>query len=109
MDHTYVDAKKVKSLEDYAMSLVSGMLSLKTLQSFHIRAIEIGILTEDMACRANTIIWDISRDMRLYKDQLETVLELLPPTFNEENLIDNLKKIELTKARSMTRKPRVKK
>ena len=109
MDLTYVDAKSLKSLEGYAIALVTGMLSLKTLESFHVRAIEMGLLTEDLACRANTIVWDLRRDIKLYKDQLETVLELLPEVFNTEAIIEMLKKAELTKARAMTRKPRVKK
>jgi len=104
VDLTYVDAKSLKSLEDYAVALVTGMLSLKTLEAFHIKAVDLGILSEDMSCRANTIIWDLRRDIKLYKDQLESVLELVPDDFNANTIIESLKKLELTKARSMTRK-----
>lgn len=105
MDLTYVDAKNLKNLEDYAMSLFEGLLSLRTLEMFHIKAIEIGILTtEDLQCRGNTLIWELRRNMKLYMDQLDTVLELLPVHFNYEFLVDKLKKQEMTKARSMTRK-----
>lgn len=109
MDLTYVDVKSLKNLEDYAIILVTGMLSLKTLMNFHVRAIEMGLLPEDLNCRANTIIWELKRNIKLYQDQLESVLELIPDDFNVETIIEKLKQIELTKARSITRKPRVKK
>lgn len=74
-----------------------------------VRAIEIGILPEDLNERANTIIWDIRRLIKLNQDQVEAVLELLPDDFNANAIVEQLKKRELTKARSMTRKPREKK
>ncbi len=109
MDLIYVDAKKFKSLEEYAIALVTGMLSLKTLENFHIHAVQIGILSEDLACRANTIVWEIRRNIKLYQDQLESVLELLPEDFNVTKIVEVLKANELTKARAMIRKPRKKK
>ncbi len=109
MDHTYVDAKSLKTLEDYAIALASGMLSLKTLENFHIRAVEIGILSEELSCKANTIVWDLRRDIKLYQELLEGVLELLPDDFNAGSIIEKMKKMEITKARQMTRKPRKKK
>lgn len=108
MQVTYVDTTRLKTLEEYAIALVSGMLSIKTLEEYHVRAIEIGILTEDLNCRANTIVWDMRRMLKLYQDQLEGVLELLPEDFNASSIIETLKKQHLTKARSLTRKPREK-
>lgn len=109
MDHTYVDEKSLKSLEDLSVFLTSGMMSLMTLQNLQVRAIEIGIMKEDMNERSNTIIWDLRRLIKNYQIQLEEVLELLPPDFNAEATIDKLKSAELKKARAMTRKPRVEK
>lgn len=109
MDHTLVDEKSLKNLEDLAIYLTTGMLSLMTLQNIQVKSLEIGILKEDQAERANTIIWDILRLLKLYKDQTESVLELLPDDFNHGVIIEKLKQRELTKARSMIRKPRVKK
>lgn len=108
MEVTYVDATKLKTLEEYALALASGMLSLKTLEGYQKRAIEIGLMPEDMNCRANTIVWDLRRMMKLYQDQLEGTLELLPDDFNASTIIDTLKKQELTRARQMTRKKKVK-
>lgn len=109
MDHTFVDEKSLKSLEDLAVFLTSGMLSMITLQNIQVRALEIGIMKEDQAERANTIIWDLRRLIKLYQTQTESILEMLPDDFNAVAIIEKLKAKELTKARSMTRKPREKK
>jgi len=108
MDHTFVDEKNLKTLEDYAVFLTSGMLTLMTLQNLQVRALEIGIMKEDHAERANTIIWDLRRLMKQYQTQTEQVLEMLPDDFNHEAIIEKLKQGELKKARSMTRKPKEK-
>ncbi len=104
MDLTYVDNKSLKTLEDYAIFLATGILSLVTLQNLEIKAIEIGIMKEDMSERSNTMVWDLRRLMKLYKDQLETTLELLPEDFDYQGTMDKLKKQQLTKARSLIRK-----
>ena len=107
MDHTYVDEKSLKTLEDYVVFLVSGMLTIKTLQNVQVRAIELGILKEDLGDMANAIAWDLRKLIKLYKDHTEAVLELIPGEFTAESIIEILKKRELTKARSMTRKQKV--
>jgi len=92
VDVTHVETKNLNSLEDYAISLAYGMISLKTLENLHIKAIDIGILTEDLSCRANTIIWDIRRDIRLYQEQLESVLELVPDDkLDVDKIIEHMK------------------
>ncbi len=104
MDHTFVDEKSLKNLEDLAVYLTSGMLSLKTLQNIQVRSIEIGIMPEDMMEKANTMIWDLRRLINHYMDQLNSALELLPDDFNCVSTIEKLKEIEIKKARSLTRK-----
>lgn len=101
MDSTYVTSKKMKSLDDYCMALVSGILSLQTLEAFHIRAVEIGILKEDMECRANTIVWDLRRCIKIYHTQLAEALDLLPDEINIAKLIEDLKKIHKTNAKQL--------
>ena len=103
-NYSYVNADKMKSLEEYAISLVMGLVSLKTLEGFHIKAIDLGVLKEDQECRLNTIIWDIKRLIKLYQDQLASVLELIPDDFNIDSIMDSLRKQELTRARSIVRK-----
>lgn len=103
MEYRYVDASKMKSLEDYAIALVMGILSLKTLESFHVRAVDLGVLKEDHECRLNTIVWDLKRIMKLYNDQLASILELVPDDFNVESIMESLRQQELSKARSIVR------
>lgn len=104
MDHTYVDEKSLKSLEDLSVFLATGIFSLSTLHNLQVRALEIGILTEDAAERSNTMIWDLRRLMKLYQEQLETVWDLLPEEFNAQETIVKLKQAEMKKARSFLRK-----
>lgn len=108
MNHTFVDEKSLNSLEDLAVHLASGLMSLLTLQNMLVRALEIGIMKEDQAERTNTMIWDLRRLMKLYQEQTTSVLELLPENFNFDAIIAKLKDGELKKARSITRKPKVK-
>jgi hypothetical protein len=109
MDHTFVDEKSLKSLEDYAVFLTSGMITLMTLQNIQVHAIKIGIMKEDMNERANTIIWDVRRQIKLYEEQLKEVLDLLPEDFTADAIIEKLKVKHIAKAREMTRKPKGKK
>jgi hypothetical protein len=94
----------MKSLEDYAISLVTGLLSLQTLHAFQKKAIDLGSLKDDQEQRINTILFDLIRLMKIYRDQTESVLELLPDDYNFDTIIAKLKETELTKARSMTRR-----
>lgn len=104
MDHTLQDEKSLKTLDDYAVILTTNLITLLTLQNLQVRALEIGIMKEDMNERANTIIWDLRRLLKLYQIQLNEVLSILPDDFNGEKIIKNLQEKELTKARSLLRK-----
>lgn len=109
MDHTFVDEKSLKSLEDYAVIACSAVLTLTTLQNFQVRAIEIGIMPEDMNERANTMIWDLRRLIRQYQDQANSALELVGDGFNHEAVIETMKKKELTRARAIAKGGRTEK
>ena len=108
MSLTYTDENSINSLEDLAVVLVTGMITLTTLQNQQVRATELGILNEEMESRVKTIIWDLRRLMHLYRDQTEAVLELVPDDFNVDSIIASLKARELVKAKEMTKKSRVK-
>lgn len=108
MELTYADEKQIKSLEDYAVFLVTGMLSLKTLYNQQVRALEIGILPDDLAEKSNIVLYDIRRMINLYQQQTEEVLQLVPDDFNINTIVSNLKARELTLARSITRKKKEK-
>ncbi len=104
MDHTFVDVKNLKTLEHYAILLTSGLITLTTLQNIQVRAIEAGLLPEDLQERANTIIWDSRRQMKQYQMQLEEVVALLPDDFNAMTALESLRLSELAKARLMKKK-----
>lgn len=99
MDLTHVDAKNMKSLEDYAVCLVMGLLSLKTLETYQARVMQLGILKEDQECRTNTILWDLHRMMKMYQDQADSVLELLPDDINPQTIIQSMQAKAVAKAK----------
>lgn len=71
----FVSAGELKTIEDYAAALLSGMISLKTLASFHLHAESKGLLETDEVETAKTIIWEIRRLINIYKTQVDSVLE----------------------------------
>lgn len=100
MDHTYLETKNLKTLEDYAVFLASAIISLRTLHNMQVRALEIGILTDDMAERGNTCLWDFKRLIKQHVDQITEVLQLLPDDFTEKQMMNSLNKAEIkTKSR----------
>ncbi len=101
-----VEAKKMKSLEDYLIALVTGMISIKTLESFHAQAINLGILKEDQECRGNTILWDCKRLQRLYLDQADSVLQLLPDEISLPDIVNKLIENESIASKKLLRKLR---
>lgn len=109
MQNTLQGNSLLKNLEDYAVLLASGLLSLLTLQNTQVKAIEIGIMKEDQAERSNTIIWDLRRLIKLYHDQTESILEMLPDEFDHNAIIAKLQADEIKKAKTLAKKPRVKK
>ncbi len=88
-DIQFVSADKVKTLEHYASALVSSMVTLRTLESFHIAAFNQGLLEDDEAETGKTICWEIRRLMSLYKTQMENVLDRTE--LDEQAIIDSLK------------------
>ena len=87
----FVNAEELESIEEYGASLVSGMITLKTLESFHIAAFNKGILKEDEAETGKTLCWEIRRLLLLYKTQMENVLERTE--IDEETILTNLRSL----------------
>jgi len=106
MDHTFVDEKSLKSLEELVVFLGGGKASLQTLLILQAKAIKAGIMQEDMNVRAAHILGCIQDLIKLYEKQMEACLELLPDDFKAEPVIERLKKQELVRARAMLRKPK---
>ena len=90
MNHIqFVSAESLETLEQYGASLVSAMITLRTLESFHIAAFNKGILKEDEAESGKTICWEIRRLIQMYKTQMENILDRTE--INEEQVITSLK------------------
>lgn len=85
----FVSAHEMKTLEHYGAALLSGMISLKTLEAFHVQAFSIGILDEDESEAGKTICWEIQRLLALYKNQIENVLDRTE--IKEEEIMESLK------------------
>ena len=76
MNHIrFVSADELSTLEDYAASLVSGLVTINSLGKFHAIADSKGLLSEDESELCKTIIWELSRLIRLYQTQATNVLE----------------------------------
>jgi len=104
VDHTYVDAKNIKSLEDLMLNLVSEIATLKTLEATQLRALEIGIMKEDQMQLSSNMIDHLHKLIRLYFYQAESVASLLPSEFSVEEISKKLREAHLRKARQLTRK-----
>ena len=102
--NTFVTADKMKTIEQYGAALVSSMLSLRTLESFHIEAFKKGLLEDDEAECSKTMCWEIRRLMALYKKQLESVLERTE--LDESNVLEGLKALmpDIKKTRKKVKK-----
>lgn len=90
LDPSFVNTNEVKSLEQYAAALLTSMLSIKTLEAFHITAYNEGILDEDDAELSKTICWELRRLMGLYTQMINSVCEKVPD-LEEEKLLQTLR------------------
>lgn len=89
-----VSANKLKTLEEYGASLLSGIISLKTLEAFHIHAFKKGLLDEDEQETGKTICWELQRLITLYRTQIDHILDRTE--LNEQAVIDGLAKMMKT-------------
>lgn len=84
-----VNADEMETLEHYGASLLTSMLSLKTLERYQLIAFKKGILSDDEKECSKTICWEIQRLLGLYKSQMNYVLERTG--LDEQQIIDGLK------------------
>lgn len=88
-DAIFVHAKDMKTLEQYGASLISSLISLKTLESFHLQAFSKGLLDEDELETGKTICWELQRLILLYKTQIQNVLDRT--ALNSDQVMEDLK------------------
>lgn len=85
----FVVAEQLETLEQYGAALLSSMISIRTLESFHIAAFTKGLLEEDEEETGKTICWELRRVMSLYKQQMEAIMERCE--IDEKKVLDSLK------------------
>lgn len=68
-------ATEIETLEDYAVSIIAAMASLRTLELYHVTAYKKGLLDSDEIETSHTIIWEIKRILNLYKTLMQHVLD----------------------------------
>ncbi len=85
----FVNAQDLSCIEEYGAALLSSMISLRTLEGFHIAAFNKGLLDEDESETGKTICWEIQRLLSLYKTQLENILDRTQ--LNEEEVLLGLR------------------
>ncbi len=74
-DLKFVNAEDLTNIEEYGAALLTSLISLRTLEAYHIAAFNKGLLDEDEAETGKTICWEIQRLISLYKTQVENVLD----------------------------------
>lgn len=98
----FVSADEMETLEQYGACLLTGMVSLKTLESFHIQGIKKGILGQDEMEAAKTICWEIRRTLGLYQTQLQNILD--KTEIDGDQVMRDFKAQSLTKAKEFIKK-----
>ena len=89
-----VTATNLKTLEQYAASMVMALISLKTLGSFGLAGFNSGLLEEDETETAKTIAWELRRLMELYNRHLSEILERSGMT--KEQIMASVASLETT-------------
>lgn len=88
-DIKLVNPQGLKTLEQYGAALLSSMISLQTLEQFHVVAFKQGFLEEAETETATSICWDLRRLVASYKKLMELVIERAP--LDEQTVIAELK------------------
>lgn len=86
-----VKADEIKTLDEYATSLLTSMGSLQTLGGYQAAVLSTGILEEDEIKVAGYILDSIKALLNLYRSQTENVLDRTQAT--EEDILTGLRKL----------------
>lgn len=108
MDHTNVDVKSLRTLEELQFYLGTTLVSIRTMVALQAQAISAGIMPEDMNVRAADIIQQLKVCFQKIQEQALENADLLPPDYNPEKIAKKLKKQEVELARAFLKKARVK-
>ena len=110
MNNTYINSDNITSLDDYAVMLAVGLLSIASLKQVHVHCVKIGILNTEMTDRVHTMMFDLQRLIDSYTQQSDAVLALLPAGVNLADTITRLQAdiAELKKLKTKKKKNDIK-
>jgi hypothetical protein len=77
MKNNFVNPENIENLEQYLCGLITGLISLRTLDGYHATADKKGLLNEDCEECAKMIMYDIRRLIQLYQKQITNIEELV--------------------------------
>lgn len=97
----FVNAEQLKTLDQYAHSLFTSVISLKSIKKFHTEAFKKGILDDIEGSTGNALCGYIDKLLELHLSQLENVLQRT--TITKEDLLKNLQSL-MPKKRSYVKK-----
>lgn len=89
MNYKDLSEMPVTNLEDYAVYITLCTSSLKALSKMHFKALNAGIMPEDMECRSNLMILELARMQKIHTEQLIAIMELLPDDFDLSENVQN--------------------
>jgi hypothetical protein len=106
-DVRFVSVNELETLEQYAGALLSGLVTLRTLEAYHLEAYKKGLLDEDEAELSATLSWEIKRLIGLYKKQIENIVERTK--FNPDEALNEFRKMmpDIKIPRKRTKKERI--
>ncbi len=97
METPFISPKDMTTLEHYAASMFTALISLQSIQQFQAYALKKGLLDDDETETSKTIIWEIQRLAKLYENQIDKVLSRSP--LEEQEILKSLQIMALKGAK----------
>lgn len=75
MKHHFVSSDKLKTLEQYLCSLISGLISMRSLDAYQDKALTLGILPDECEDYARGMMYETRRLIQIYQKMIQLVEE----------------------------------
>ena len=75
MANAFIPADNIKSLEEYGACLITSMMSIRSMETYHIQAYEEGLFNTEEEELSKSICWELRRLMTLYTQLTEMIGE----------------------------------
>lgn len=102
----FINANDLKTLEHYLVALGTGLLSLKTLETFHLKALEIGILDEAEMQQVLYTVQSLRIIFQSYKKLMDTITERLPENISMQDIANEYLKNNIKAHPKKPKKPK---